>query len=86
MSYKVAIKKTATGEVRIHEDNGDWIDGKEWQWTEGNYGCDCNRSLFWMRADPNIKDPVFIDESDECGENKYTIEWVELPSGERFTI
>jgi hypothetical protein len=25
--------------------------GIEFQWTEGNYSCDCNRSLFLQRAD-----------------------------------
>lgn len=27
----------------------------EWQWTEGNYGCDCNRSLFLSRMIPGYE-------------------------------
>jgi len=44
-------------------------DGLEFNWTEGNYSCDCNRSLFIKRqCDPDF--PKM-----ECGE---TIELVSL--------
>lgn len=55
----------------------DWDDeGGSWfQWTMGNFGCDCNRALFLLRAlvrvsgEESVPDDInngFIDR--ECGE------------------
>lgn len=56
----VLIKDTETGEQRTYvfdypkfdwtmDDWGD--DGSEtFMWSEGNYGCDCNRGLFFAEA------------------------------------
>lgn len=35
------------------ESEDEAIDAAIYQWTEGNYGCDCNRGLFFSRADPD---------------------------------
>ena len=55
-----------------HEDQG------EYMWTEGNYGCDCNRALFHARArgvpDPEEKDLV-------CGEDRFVLlgaPWIDV--------
>jgi len=49
--YIVSIQKTSTGEVREYiERDHDWSDLDEYMWTDGNYGCDCNRALFFARA------------------------------------
>jgi len=38
-----------------------------WQWTEGNYGCDCNKRLFMARAGaPGYSADASIDT--DCGE------------------
>lgn len=37
-------------------------DSAYWMFHEGNYGCDCNRSLFLHRRYPEVK------EREECGE------------------
>jgi len=51
---RAEIRRTSDGEVRTYDENytvDDPIDCAVYQWTLGNYGCDCNRRLFWMRAD-----------------------------------
>ena len=70
---KYAITYTPTGETRIYEDDGDY--DWEWMWTEGNYGCDCNRFLFFERAGGNNPD---LDDCPSCGDNNlYTVEFME---------
>jgi len=48
------IRCNATGEVREHETHETMMDGAEdpgdYIWSDGNYGCDCNRRLFFARA------------------------------------
>jgi hypothetical protein len=67
--YKVVITRTADGEQRTY-DHGDphnvWDDVTEYMWTEGNYGCDCNRHLFFHRAAG-----AEADEDCACGETAY---------------
>lgn len=44
-------------------DDVEWQDGVGYQWTDGNFGCDCNRSEFILRENPDLElDPL------ECGE------------------
>jgi len=38
----------------------EYVDSIEWYWTEGNYGCDCNRALI-------INDQHRLDLPIECG-------------------
>jgi hypothetical protein len=53
VSYTVAITDTTTGETRerTYDDLGEWDEGSEYWWTDGNFGCDCNRKLEFGRAD-----------------------------------
>lgn len=45
----IEITNSKTGEVRKFNDHsGDVFDA--YHWTEGNYGCDCNRILFFAQA------------------------------------
>jgi hypothetical protein len=50
MTYSVAIRKNETGEVRICEMEVPWGETSLFWWTEGNFGCDCNRELLFERA------------------------------------
>lgn len=76
MSYLVHILDTTTGERRVYTDSGEWWATSDYMWTEGNYGCDCNRSLFFARA-AQLPDP---ESSGFCSrEKRYTVERVELP-------
>lgn len=85
MSYRVALRKNSTGEIRMVPIDWDWIrDGDDdlYWWTDGNYGCDCNRFLCFERADGT--EPDFKDA--ECGEAAYTALYAELPDGTRVKI
>ena len=85
MPYKAHITKVDTGETRTTDIEWDWHkngeDGDWFWWSEGNYSCDCNRELCFLRAGgetPEISDV-------ECSEGKYTVE-IELPDGKRIPI
>lgn len=63
MKYTVTIRNNETGEIKVHKDNYDWKDNTEggylttafegftYQWTDGNFGCDCNRAIFMYGYD-----------------------------------
>lgn len=78
--YNVAIRKNETGEVRTYRHDMEWDDNSMYQWTDGNYSCDCNRELFWHRA--------IGEEAKEvgCGETAFSVLYAELPDGERIEI
>jgi hypothetical protein len=47
-----------------------WTWSDEYWWTEGNFGCDCNRRLTWARcADPPEDEP----ENQECGHGEFSV-------------
>ena len=50
--YTAEITDTQTGETRerTYTDLGEWDDGAEYWWSDGNFGCDCNRRLEFGRA------------------------------------
>lgn len=56
------LKRISDGKVAEYRDEHEWEDPEDavYQWTEGNYGCDCNRQLFFARAageeEPRPKD------------------------------
>lgn len=69
------IKNNDTGEVRTHPTIEYFIDEScnepnYFNWEENNYSCDCNRRLFWLRAN---------NESDEdawdipCSDGKFSV-------------
>ena len=80
--YKVAIKNNETGEVRVSTQNFEFEAHTEWAWTEGNYGCDCNRHLEFERAIGNTPD---FDEA-ICGDDKYSVLYFEIDDGEIINI
>jgi hypothetical protein len=61
---EIHIQDTSTGETRTYNDKCPW---SEYMWTDGNFGCDCNRHLFFERAIGNEPDDA------ECGETRYLI-------------
>lgn len=80
--YHVAIRNNTTGEERLYRHDMAWDDdgSSMYQWTDGNYGCDCNRELFWHRA--------VGDEAEEfaCGTEVFSALYAELPDGTRIEI
>lgn len=85
MKYKVAIRNNSTKEIRIR-DMGDipWGDSSEFWWTDGNFGCDCNRELEFLRAGNEEKE-TSIDEV-RCGEDRYSVLYAELEDGTKIII
>lgn len=90
MAYKVHIIDTTTGEGRdhllpelnwFHEDGT----GSEFLWTEGNFGCDCNRALEWIRASGREPTEEEFDAT-PCGKGRYRVTHAELPDGRRVEI
>ena len=82
-TIRVHIRDVATGEERIHEDIGFFFAGDDnafhaYIWEEGNYSCDCNRELFFLRAGGE-DDPE--EGANLCGEERYRI-WIEAADGE----
>ena len=77
MPYNVHITDTATGETRVSRDESDWVSDHDegespgwlhtYMWGEGNYACDCNRSLFFARA-AGEDDP-----DHECGQDRFSV-------------
>jgi hypothetical protein len=48
MLVDIYLTDTETGFSKVYHDNYDWGSGEGliFQYTENNYACDCNRSLF----------------------------------------
>lgn len=78
MSYIVAIRNNATGEVRHCTMEGlEWHQHSMFWWTEGNFGCDCNRRATWASDDQM---------ESCCGQGDFSVLYAELPDGTRISI
>ena len=85
--YKVAIRKNETGEVRVRDmEEMRWAEGSEYWWSEGNYGCDCNRAREFLRAGGANEYDVAREAPTECSEGGYSILYFEFPKGVRFLL
>jgi hypothetical protein len=78
LQLEVTLRKNETGEVRVFKcvDDDQFKDAIVFSWTENNFSCDCNRSLFW--SDYSDEDE---NEDDEypCGDTKFTLLKLYLP-------
>jgi hypothetical protein len=85
MSYKVCIVELATGETRIH-DMGDipWGEASVFWWTEGNFGCDCNREWEFARAG-GMPESEVMKIHGACGHKRFFVPWAEV-DGKRVPI
>jgi len=83
-SYKIAMRKNETGEIRVIDQNLSWHDYSIFWWTTGNFGCDCNRELEWLRSEGVDVDGDEVEP--ECGSGKFSVLYAELPDGTRITI
>lgn len=79
------IKHNATGEVRKRKtwmvwwpEDGDQSPG-DYMYSEGNYSCDCNRHLFFHRA--NDVEP---EDDRPCGDEAYSLNLENPKTGEIF--
>lgn len=83
MTYTVAIRNNATGEIRMQPEDLDWHEASLFWWTEGNFACDCNRGNEWHRAGGVAEDD--LPES-MCGDAKFSVLYAEFPNGSKITI
>jgi len=76
---RLHLRYNRTGEVRIVTDDYQqaWDQQAKFMWLEHNYGCDCNRRLFWLRT--NGMD--WNDAHRLCGDWRYTLLAVEDATG-----
>lgn len=81
VSYSVFIRNNQTGEVRKHIMDLPWDENSYYWWTEGNFGCDCNRDNEFRRAgnEPILDEPP-------CGDKRYSVLKVVLETGEEIKI
>ena len=73
--YKVALRKNATGEIKMVEYDMPWEDHSLFMWTDGNFGCDCNRADFFGDDDPG-----------HCSSDRFTALYAELPDGTKVKL
>lgn len=80
--YRYQIREVATGRTAIVDfDAGETVTTESYWWLEGNFGCDCNRRLEFIR-EAEKREPE--DEETPCGEGAYVFDWVEIEGGVRF--
>jgi len=79
MTYTVTMRNNATGEVKDFVQDLPWETHSHFWWTDGNYGCDCNRYLVWND---------YPDEDDDtpCGHTMFTVLHATLQTGEVVKI
>jgi len=58
------------------DDEDDLFSTMLYMYTEGNYSCDCNRSLFWLRSQQ-----LSEDEKLECGETMQLLKLTVIKPG-----
>jgi hypothetical protein len=71
MLVDVHIRNNVDGETHIYKTSETTDLGVlDYGWSDGNYGCDCNRHLFFWRA-------VGQEPGDDmlCGDERYTV-WI----------
>lgn len=89
MSYVATIVDNATGERREAPMDLEWHDeGSEFWWTEGNFGCDCNRFLEYERAggrEPDEDEVKCIFPGFES-RHRFSVPFITFPDGSRVKI
>lgn len=82
MKYRILLRDT-DGREAWHEDDFDTDDFDGFlyfQWIDGNYGCDCNRSLFLLCA---LAHDDALDIERPCGKGAVKVVAIELEDGRR---
>lgn len=75
----IRMRDNTTGEERTLTGKNvelDWLG--DYIWTDGNFGCDCNRGLFWSDWKG--------DEEFGCGDERFTIFDITLQDGRVIKI
>jgi hypothetical protein len=73
VKFDAHIRNNATGEVRVYHTDGIWAEEEEcaatFIWRDGNFGCDCNRALFYGYAIGKKYDDI----DHPCGHEGYAV-------------
>ena len=70
MNIIARIKDTSTGQTRTYRESRDrTTNAMVFLWSEGNFGCDCNRAIFF-HGDPDVDRGCNWPPND----NKYLVE------------
>jgi hypothetical protein len=86
MPYTVTLQNRATGEELACSIDMGWQPHSLYWWSQGNYGCDCNRASVWLGQ---VKRSLPVtDDGDFCylicaGDN-FALLKIELPDGTAF--
>lgn len=86
MSFIMVMRDDTTGEVRRIQTDLKWLDHSHFFWTEGNFGCDCNRHLIFMRDKDANFDDGDMEADIECGYEHYTCIEAVFPDGKVIKI
>ncbi len=67
VTVSAALYDPATGlrGIETYEVEDEYAESQEFLWTDGNYGCDCNRRLFLARLN-GLAEPWG---GDQCGDS-----------------
>lgn len=90
--YLVELIDSTTGEVRWFKINWpgaswhkkDHPEGDLFWWTEGNFGCDCNRGMSFVRAQDGWNEEAAPEDwADDigCGHTRYRATWAWTEDG-----
>lgn len=84
--YTATIKDRRTGEIvsAPQPRATGWGEGSEYFWSDGNFGCDCNRHIVFETAkgnDPDAEDCPCVSEDFPAG-GRYVVLSIRLESGE----
>jgi hypothetical protein len=70
----IRIRENASGEEREIVDTDIDYSLCDFNWTEGNMACDCNRRLEWLRA----VEPTTSSAVGTCGRGMFTLVFVRV--------
>lgn len=84
MAYKVRIKNNETEEIRERTMDLDWHEASYFWWTDGNFGCDCNRRAEFIRA--SGRQPTEEEWDLPCSTGDFTVIDVLLEDGTLIEI
>ena len=74
MSYKIAIKKNETNEIKLCTIDREWDEVEFSMWTTGNNSCDCNLLNVWNNTNC---------ETNPCSNDEFEPIYVELQNGKK---
>lgn len=83
MGAKLYITDNLTGSTVTFYDetfDPDPDSGSEYNWTEGNFSCDCNRALFFGLLIGEV------EHGRDCGEDRFTVLTAVCDDGQIITI